>query len=114
MYAKFGVQSPPGDKILPPADLGRFAVTKDEADRYSFRVPALRNVALTAPYFHSGQVWDLNEAISVMGKAQLGVDLTADETAKIAAFLTALTGDTPRVTLPALPPSNAKTTRPQY
>ncbi|MES2042407.1 MAG: cytochrome-c peroxidase [Pseudomonadota bacterium] len=114
MYAKFGVVSPPGSNILPPADLGRFAVTKDEADRYSFRVPTLRNVALTAPYFHSGQVWDLNEAISVMGKAQLGVDLTSDETAKIAAFLASLTGDTPRVTLPALPPSNAKTTRPQY
>lgn len=113
MYSKFGVQSSPGDKILPPADVGRFTVTKDEADRYSFKVPTLRNVALTAPYFHSGQVWDLNEAITVMGKTQLGTDLTPDETAKIAAFLETLTGDTPRVFLPALPPSDAKTTRPQ-
>jgi cytochrome c peroxidase len=76
-------------------------------------VPTLRNVALTAPYFHSGQEWDLNQAIAVMAKAQLNVDLTPDETTKIAAFLDALTGDTPRVTLPALPPSNAQTTRPQ-
>jgi len=113
MYSKFGVQSPPGDKLLPPADLGRFTVTGDEADRYSYKVPTLRNIALTAPYFHTGQVWDLNEAITVMGKTQLGVDLTPDEAAKIAAFLDSLTGDTPQVAIPALPPSNAKTTRPQ-
>ena len=112
-YAKFGVVSSPGDKLRPPADLGRFAITKDEADRYVFKVPTLRNIALTAPYFHSGQVWDLSEAIKVMGKVQLGADLTPDETAKIAAFLTSLTGDTPRVVIPALPPSVATTTRPQ-
>jgi cytochrome c peroxidase len=112
-YAKFGVMSSPGDKLLPPGDLGRFAITKNEADRYAFKVPTLRNVALTAPYFHSGQVWDLNEAITVMGKVQLGTDLTPDETAKIAAFLTSLTGETPRVVVPALPPSVATTTRPQ-
>lgn len=113
MYAKFGVQSSPGAKLLPPGDLGRFAVTKDEADRYSYKVPTLRNIALTAPYFHTGGVWDLNEAITIMGKAQLGADLTPDETAKIAAFLGALTGDTPQVTIPALPASTARTTRPQ-
>jgi cytochrome c peroxidase len=113
MYSKFGVQSSPGDKLLPPGDLGRFAITKNEADRYSFKVPTLRNIALTAPYFPTGQVWDLNEAIAIMGKVQLGADLTPDETAKIAAFLDSLTGDTPQVTIPALPPSNAMTTRPQ-
>lgn len=113
MYAKFGVQSSPGDKLLPPGDLGRSAITKNEADRYSFKVPTLRNIALTAPYFHTGQVWDLNEAITIMGKVQLGADLTPDETAKIAAFLASLTGDTPRVVIPALPPSVATTTRPQ-
>ncbi len=113
MYSKFGVQSPPGDKLLPPGDVGRFAVTKDEADRYSFKVPTLRNIALTAPYFHTGQVWDLNQAITIMGKTQLGVDLNPDETAKIAAFLDSLTGDTPQVILPALPPSTGTTTRPQ-
>ncbi|MFZ2466801.1 MAG: cytochrome C peroxidase, partial [Parvibaculum sedimenti] len=113
MYSKFGVQSSPGDKLLPPGDLGRFTVTKDEADRYSFKVPTLRNIALTAPYFHTGQVWDLNEAITIMGKTQLGVDLTPDEASKIAAFLDTLTGDTPQVTIPALPASDGKTTRPQ-
>lgn len=113
MYAKFGVQSAPGAKLLPPGDLGRFTVTKDEADRYSFKVPTLRNIALTAPYFHTGSVWDLNEAITVMGKTQLGVDLTPDEASKIAAFLGSLTGDTPQVTIPALPASDGKTTRPQ-
>lgn len=112
-YAKFGVVSAPDDKLRPPADLGRIAITKDEADRYVFKVPTLRNIALTAPYFHSGQVWDLNEAITTMGKVQLGADLTPDETAKIAAFLRSLTGDTPRVVIPALPPSVATTTRPQ-
>jgi cytochrome c peroxidase len=112
-YSKFGVQSSPGDKLLPPGDPGRFTVTRDEADRYSFKVPTLRNVALTAPYFHSGQVWDLNEAITIMGKVQLGIDLTPDETTKIAAFLGSLNGDTPQVTIPALPASNGKTTRPQ-
>jgi len=113
MYAKFGVVSSPGDTLRPPADVGRFAVTKDEADRYAYKVPTLRNIALTAPYFHTGQVWDLDGAIAVMGKVQLGTDLTPDEIARIAAFLGALTGDTPRVTIPALPPSTAKTTRPQ-
>ena len=112
-YAKFGLVSSPGDKLRPPGDLGRFAITKDEADRYVFKVPTLRNITLTAPYFHTGLVWDLNEAITVMGKAQLGADLTPDETAKIAAFLGSLTGDTPRVFIPALPPSVATTTRPQ-
>ena len=113
MYAKFGLVEDPDPALRPPADLGRFAVTKDEADRYSYKVPTLRNVALTAPYFHSGQVWDLNQAIDVMAKAQLGSTLTPDETTKIAAFLESLTGDQPQVTLPALPPSNAKTTRPE-
>ncbi|GAA3904807.1 cytochrome-c peroxidase [Sphingomonas limnosediminicola] len=112
-YAKFGVVSSPGEKLLPRGDLGRFAITKNEADRYVYKVPTLRNIALTAPYFHTGQVWDLNEAISVMGKVQLGADLTPDETAKMAAFLTSLTGETPRVYIPALPPSVATTTRPQ-
>lgn len=112
-YAKFGVVSSPGDKLRPPGDLGRFAITKDDADRYVFKVPTLRNITLTAPYFHTGQVWDLNQAITIMGKAQLGADLTPDQTAKIAAFLGSLTGETPRVVIPALPPSVATTKRPQ-
>ena len=91
----------------------RFAVTRDEADKYAFKVPTLRSIALTAPYFHTGSAWDLGEAIDVMAKAQLGVTLTPDETGKIAAFLGALNGDQPQVVIPALPPSDGRTTQPE-
>lgn len=113
MYAKFGVQADPDAKYRPAGDLGRFAVTKDEADKYAFKVPTLRNIVLTAPYFHTGSAWDLSEAIDVMAKAQLGVTLAPDETGKIAAFLGALNGDQPQIVIPALPPSDGKTTRPE-
>ncbi len=73
-------------------DYGRFNVTKDEADKYSFKVPSLRNVALTAPYFHDGNVKTLDEAVKLMGKYQLGVDLKPDEIKAISAFLNSLTG----------------------
>ena len=76
-------------------------------------MPSLRNVAITPPYFHTGQVWDLREAIDVMGTAQLGSHLTPEETDKIAAFLESLTGEQPRIELPILPPSVATTPRPQ-
>ena len=56
-------------------------------DEYVFRVPALRNVELTAPYFHSGSSWDLREAVHVMGTSQLGQKLTDDEVSKITDFL---------------------------
>lgn len=113
MYAKFGTQSSPGPKLLPPGDLGRFTVTKNEADRYAFKVPTLRNITLTAPYFHTGQVWDLSEATNIMAKVQLGIELKPDETAKIVKFLGSMTGDHPQVVVPALPASDARTTRPQ-
>jgi len=104
-YAPFGVVERPGSEMLPVADKGRFAVTKTVSDEYVFRVPPLRNIALTAPYFHSGKVWDLRQAVGVMGAAQLGKSLSDDEITKIEAFLQTLTGDQPLVTLPALPPS---------
>ncbi len=66
-YFAFGVVQAPSDEIRPPGDLGRFAVTSTEADEYVFKSPSLRNIALTAPYFHSGKVWALNEAVSVDG-----------------------------------------------
>lgn len=112
MYAKFGVAADPGEKYRPAADKGRSVVTKQASDDYSFKVPTLRNVTLTAPYFHTGSVWDLKEAVQVMGKAQLGQDLTPDEVNKINAFLGALQGDQPRVQVPILPPSGAQTSRP--
>lgn len=113
MYAKFGAVAAPDAKYRPVADKGRMAVTKDPADEYVYKVPTLRNVALTAPYFHTGSAWDLKEAIKVMGKAQLGQDINDDETGKIAAFLETLTGDQPKVLVPILPPSGPDTTRPQ-
>ncbi|HWF76335.1 MAG TPA: cytochrome-c peroxidase [Caulobacteraceae bacterium] len=113
MYAPFGVVAKPGADLLPPTDKGRFMVTRSPADAYVFKVPSLRNVALTAPYFHTGAVWDLRQAVGVMGASQLGAQLSPDETDKIAAFLTSLTGAQPKVTLPVLPASGATTPRPQ-
>ena len=112
-YAPFGVVERPGAQILPPGDKGRFAVTKTASDEYVFRVPPLRNIALTAPYFHSGKVWDLRQAIAVMGSSQLGATLSDDEVGKIEAFLNMLTGQQPVVTLPTLPPSVATTPQPK-
>jgi len=112
-YYPFGVQKKPGADILPVGDKGRFEVTRTASDEYVFRAAPLRNVALTAPYFHSGEVWDLDEAVSIMGSSQLGETLTGEEAAAIAAFLRALTGDQPKVEYPILPPSTAATPRPQ-
>jgi cytochrome c peroxidase len=113
MYARFGVAQDPGAEFLPPDDLGRFAVTKNVSDKYVFKVPSLRNVELTAPYFHSGHAWDLKQAIAVMGESQLGQKLSQSEIDKIAEFLKSLTGRQPEVVLPILPPSVAATPRPQ-
>lgn len=73
-------------------DQGRYNVTKREEDRHRFKVPSLRNVALTAPYFHDGSVPQLHEAIRVMGRYQLGRVLNDQEIADIAAFLGSLSG----------------------
>jgi cytochrome c peroxidase len=88
-------------------------VTKTVSDEYVFRVPPLRNVELTPPYFHSGQVWDLTQAVGIMATDQLGKALNDEQVAKITAFLKSLTGDQPQVTYPILPPSVANTPRPQ-
>src|SRR5512143_3165180 len=113
MYAPFGVVERPGADILPPNDKGRFAVTQTVSDEYVFRVPPLRNIELTPPYFHSGQVWDLNQAVGIMATDQLGKSLNDDQVAKITAFLKSLTGDQPQVTYPIMPPSVATTPTPQ-
>ena len=83
------------------ADDGHFAATHDERDRHVFRVPSLRNVALTAPYFHDGSAATLPDAIGVMARYQLGRTLEPDDVARIVAFLETLTGDQP--TPPARP-----------
>jgi len=113
MYTRFGVVQNPGPKYLPPDDWGRFVVTKNISDKYVFKVPTLRNVELTAPYFHSGSTSDLKQAVAVMGEAQLGQKLTEGEIDNIAEFLKSLTGRQPEVVLPILPPRVATTPRPE-
>jgi cytochrome c peroxidase len=111
-YAPFGVAETPDAKLRPPGDKGRYAVTKAKEDEYSFKVPALRNITLTAPYFHSGAVWDLKQAVAIMGQTQLGETLSDDEAANITDFLASLTGRQPKITIPELPPSVDGTKRP--
>lgn len=111
-YFPFGVAARPGAEVLPETDKGRFVVTQTPSDEYVFRASPLRNVELTAPYFHSGQVWDLVEAVQIMGSAQLGQTLEDDEAQRIADFLRTLTGEQPRVEYPILPPSTLDTPRP--
>lgn len=85
------------------SDLGRYEVTKKADDKNLWRVPTWRNVALTAPYFHNGKVQNLDEAVRVMAKTQLDMDLNETQVADIVAFLNALTGEFPRQTMPMLP-----------
>ena len=91
---------------------GRIAVTGKDADRFNYKVPTLRNVELTYPYFHDGEAATLKEAVDVMGRLQLGRKFTEDENAKIVAFLHTLTGDQPNFKLPILPASSDITPRP--
>jgi cytochrome c peroxidase len=107
-YQKFGVVKPyPDTKTL-----GRYNVTQKESDKYFFKVPLLRNIALTAPYFHDASTWDLSEAVNIMAEYQLGAKLLEDETQNIVAFLKTLTGEQPSITYPILPPSTNDTPKP--
>jgi cytochrome c peroxidase len=90
-------------------DLGRFEVTKNDADKHLFKVPTLRNIALTAPYFHNGKVKTLEDAVNVMAKTQLGKDLTPQQVGDIVAFLNGLTGEFPKQEMPRLPGYPGKT-----
>jgi cytochrome c peroxidase len=107
LYRKFGVVEDywkvTGSQNI---DKGRIDVTKDPNDLYVFRVPSLRNVTMTAPYFHNGSVADLPDAVKVMARVQLRVALTDRDTHDIVAFLESLTGELPSnfATAPALPP----------
>lgn len=91
---------------------GLSAVTGKDADRFKFKVPTLRNVELTYPYFHDGEAATLTEAVDIMGKLQLGKQFTESENAQLVAFLKSLTGEQPSFTLPMLPPSVDKTPKP--
>ena len=109
-FQKFGILAPYATDN--PAE-GRIAVTGNQADRFSFKVPTLRNVELTYPYFHDGGAATLSEAVDIMGKLQLGRHFSEQENAAIVAFLKSLTGDQPSFGLPALPPSGPDTPRPK-
>jgi cytochrome c peroxidase len=85
MYQKLGLVK----------DLGRFEVTKNEADKYFFKVPSLRNIEKTGPYFHDGSVKTLEEAVKIMGEYQLGKNLRDEETKEIVTFLRSLTAPLP-------------------
>jgi cytochrome c peroxidase len=111
-YFPFGLIEKPGAEILPEGDKGRFAVTETVDDEYVFRASPLRNIAITAPYFHSGKVWDLKVAVQIMAESQLGDELSDEEADQIVAFLDSLTGTMPEVTIPILPAETATTPRP--
>ncbi len=112
-YHQFQVVGTDKEHLL-AGDKGRSAVLKEatEEDQFAFKAPTLRNIEYTAPYFHSGIVWDLREAVAVMSSAQLGAELTEEEIDQIVAFLKATTGEMPRMDYPILPPSTIKTPKP--
>lgn len=98
MFQRFGIM---GDYFadrgnINAVDHGRYNVTGREEDRHVFKVPSLRNVALTPPYFHDGSIATLDEAVRVMGRYQLGREISGEDRRLIVAFLGALTGEMPR------------------
>lgn len=110
-YQRLGAVKPWPDT----SDPGREKVTKSEADHMVFKVPSLRNVEKTAPYFHNGKVETLEQAISRMAEYQLGKTLPEEKVKSIATFLKALTGEVPAeyVKEPVLPKSTSKTPKPE-
>lgn len=111
MYQKFGVVMPWQNAN----DLGRYEVTKQDTDRMFFKVPSLRNVEKTAPYLHDGSVKTLDEAVLLMGRHQLGKELSEADVRSIVTFLHSLTGPLPQeyIQKPQLPPSSPSTPRPE-
>jgi len=93
MFAKFGVFQPPNDTREEDVDNGRYNATQRPQDVQVFRVPSLRNVAMTAPYFHDGRAPTLAVAVDTMARVQLGKELTPEEIGLIVQFLQTLTGD---------------------
>jgi cytochrome c peroxidase len=109
-YQKMGVVA--AYQASSPAE-GRSAVTGQDADRFKFKVPTLRNVELTYPYFHDGAATTLTQAVDTMGRLQLGRKFSDDENGKIVAFLKTLTGEQPKFMMPIMPPSTDSTPRPR-
>ena len=105
-YAKFPMfENKYTAKYKLDEDKGREEVTGKKEDRGVFRIPTLRNITDTAPYFHNGSVNDLSEVVRIMGKAQLNKDLSEKDVSDIVAFLGTLTGEYPPLTMPRLPAS---------
>jgi len=113
MYSAFGMVEDPSEDVYPSVDKGRYDITGDDMDLNVFKVPTLRNIVLTLPYFHAGTVWDLGEAVDIMARSQMGIELSEQEIDRIVAFLGSLTGEQPQITYPVLPPSVADTPRPK-
>jgi len=111
-YFPFGLVERPRSEII-AGDTGRYKITQSKSDEYVFKAPSLRNIELTPPYFHSGKVWNLKEAVQVMGSAQLGIALTMEEADKIAGFLKTTTGIQPKVAYPILPAPTDQTPKPK-
>src|SRR5690606_34347404 len=115
MFQRLGSVKPGPD---PPEgkepDLGRYDVTKQDSDKMMFKVPGLRNVAKTAPYYHDGSVEDLGAAVQLMAEHQLGKTLSDENVRLIVAFLESLTGEptAEQMREPQLPPSTDKTPKP--
>lgn len=107
-YRKLGDKKPWPDQT----DLGRFAVTKIESDKQFFKVPSLRNVAKTGPWFHDGSVATLEDAVTKMASFQLGKELAPADAKAIVRFLETLTGTLPTIAPPVLPKSTDKTPKP--
>ena len=91
---------------------GRIEITKKDQDRMTFKVPQLRNIELTYPYFHDGEAKTLEDAVRIMGEVQLGKTYTPEQLADIVAWMKSLTGDQPKIVLPILPPNGKNT--PQF
>jgi cytochrome c peroxidase len=110
MYEKVGAVEPWPDQ----KDQGRFAVTKREGDHMMFKVPSLRNISETAPYFHDGSGETLPQAVEMMGRYQLGLSLDSAEVDAIVTWLRSLKGKLPAsyIASPELPPSTASTPKP--
>ena len=109
MYQKLGLV-----KAYQTQDMGRYDLTGKDADKMFFKVPMLRNVSKTAPYFHDGSIATLDEAIKTMAEYQLGRTLDDTQASQIANFLDSLTGDLPtdRIGVPAMPVSGPDTPKP--
>lgn len=110
MFQKIGVVEPWPDTTDP----GRYKVTRNEADRFLFKVPSLRNVEKTAPYFHDGRTATLKDAIARMGQYQVGKRLTDAQIQSIETWMASLTGEIPAgyIKEPVLPKSTSKTPKP--